>query len=562
MADKSISELTQATEVTDSDLFVLQQGNVAKKLPGSTMKNYVVLDVVSAEAQTLPAGSDATANYDKANKTLKIGVPTGLTGPTGPQGATGPANTLKIGTVTSGSEAGATITGTAPNQTLNLVLPKGDKGDIGPTGPQGPTGLQGVQGIQGETGPKGEKGDKGETGPTGPQGPTGAPGKDGTSLYIEDVYPTLAALRNAIPTGNEKMYMVEEDKECYIWSELASDWVSVGKLQGPEGPQGPAGVKGTDGKSAYQTAVEAGYSGTETAFNTALKDVPGHIGNSDIHVTAEQKAAWNAKPSMVISEIPKGRMRGDIKGIGKVGTAQDLTSSQYYSKATDPANPDSWACDVNGDGGINTEDAFAITSGKLYSTPFLADYYNNWTYHKMNDTSGYWTTELSIPAITTEMGVSIVCGGSVRTGTFIKAEPFAGGIRIYANYPPIEALPCEISYATGVGGRIIIANTGVSDTYVQDAVSSVGAKYVRVRLTAAGWGGGKEQIVSVPGLKGSAAEQLIIPTQPSTSIEKYYNAGIRISARDDTELTFSCETIPTEDITVLLVIIQIIGKIE
>ena len=146
MADKSISELTQATEVTDSDLFVLQQGNVAKKLPGSTLKNYVVLDVVSAEAQTLPAGSDATANYDKANKTLKIGVPTGLTGPTGPQGATGPANTLKIGTVTSGSEAGATITGTAPNQTLNLVLPKGDKGDVG------------AQGIQGEKGDKGDPG--------------------------------------------------------------------------------------------------------------------------------------------------------------------------------------------------------------------------------------------------------------------------------------------------------------------------------------------------------------------------------------------------------------------
>lgn len=52
-------------------------------------------------------------------------------------------------------------------------------------------------------------------------------------------------------------------------------------------------VTGPDGKSAYQTAVEAGYSGTETAFNTALKDVPGHIGNSDIHVTAAQKTAWD-----------------------------------------------------------------------------------------------------------------------------------------------------------------------------------------------------------------------------------------------------------------------------
>lgn len=48
--------------------------------------------------------------------------PTGPTGATGATGATGPANSLSIGTVTSGT-ADATITGTAPSQTLNLTLP-------------------------------------------------------------------------------------------------------------------------------------------------------------------------------------------------------------------------------------------------------------------------------------------------------------------------------------------------------------------------------------------------------------------------------------------------------
>lgn len=38
-------------------------------------------------------------------------------------GKAGPPNSLSIGTVTSASEASATITGTAPSQTLNLVLP-------------------------------------------------------------------------------------------------------------------------------------------------------------------------------------------------------------------------------------------------------------------------------------------------------------------------------------------------------------------------------------------------------------------------------------------------------
>ena len=66
--------------------------------------------------------------------------PTGPEGPKGPQGekgekgdtgATGPANTLSIGTVTTGepgTAAAATITGEAPTQTLNLTIPRGNPG--------------------------------------------------------------------------------------------------------------------------------------------------------------------------------------------------------------------------------------------------------------------------------------------------------------------------------------------------------------------------------------------------------------------------------------------------
>lgn len=60
----------------------------------------------------------------------------GIQGEQGPQGPIGPANTLTIGTVTTldtGSGATASITGTAPNQVLNLGLPRGLTGDTGPT---------------------------------------------------------------------------------------------------------------------------------------------------------------------------------------------------------------------------------------------------------------------------------------------------------------------------------------------------------------------------------------------------------------------------------------------
>ena len=151
---------------------------------------------------------------------------TGPMGPQGPQGIQGPA----------GEDGARGIQGPEG--------PRGQKGDTGPQGPEGPIGPQGPQGIRGE---QGIQGPPGIQGPQGIQGPKGDRGDDGQSLYIEDVYPTVQALRNAYPTGNEKMYQVEADNECYIWSELVDDWVSVGPLRGPEGPQGPQGVQGIQG---------------------------------------------------------------------------------------------------------------------------------------------------------------------------------------------------------------------------------------------------------------------------------------------------------------------------
>lgn len=151
----------------------------------------------------------------------------GAAGATGPQGIQGPR-----GLQGAKGEKGAT----------------GATGATGPAGPAGAQGAQGIQGPQGETGPRGATGATGPAGPTGPQGQKGDPGEDGKSFTIQDIYPTLAALKQAFPTGNEYAYQVTaEDDEIFIWSELATDWVSLGKLQGPQGPQGPTGATGAQG---------------------------------------------------------------------------------------------------------------------------------------------------------------------------------------------------------------------------------------------------------------------------------------------------------------------------
>lgn len=112
---------------------------------------------MTAEAETLPEGSEATARYEDG--TLYFGIPkgdTGEQGPTGPQGIQGP-----IGPQGETGPQGPQ----GPQGIQGERGPQGIQGPVGPqgeTGPQGPQGEQGIQGIQGPVGPQGPKGDTGE----------------------------------------------------------------------------------------------------------------------------------------------------------------------------------------------------------------------------------------------------------------------------------------------------------------------------------------------------------------------------------------------------------------
>ena len=93
---------------------------------------------MTATAETLPAGEDATASY--SDGVLHLGVPKGDTGEKGDKGDKGE---------------------------------KGERGERGETGEQGPQGPKGDTGATGEQGPKGDTGERGETGDTGAKGDTG-----------------------------------------------------------------------------------------------------------------------------------------------------------------------------------------------------------------------------------------------------------------------------------------------------------------------------------------------------------------------------------------------------
>jgi hypothetical protein len=81
---------------------------------------------------TVPGSTGTPAPTITNGGTANVSVTS--VGDRGPNGDTGPATTLTIGTVTGGATAAATLTGTAPNQTLSLVLPAGQNGSNGTNG--------------------------------------------------------------------------------------------------------------------------------------------------------------------------------------------------------------------------------------------------------------------------------------------------------------------------------------------------------------------------------------------------------------------------------------------
>jgi hypothetical protein len=277
--------------------------------------------------------------------TIVVSNEQGPQGIPGDTGATGPANTLSIGTVTGGATAVATITGTAPTQTLNLVLPKGDKGDTGDTGATGATGAAGATGSTGATGATGATGSAATiiVGSTA----TGAPG---TSAAVTNIGTTSAAVFDfTIPQG------------------LKGDTGATG-LTGPQGPIGSTGATGATGAqgakgdtgdtgatgSSGVVSVTAPItnSGTSTAANIGIDTANFALLNAANTFTTSPQEIANTSTSTIqfvlrnnggqtadnfqiktVSNTVNYRIIGGTSGqdgVASIGTATLPTTSQLY----------------------------------------------------------------------------------------------------------------------------------------------------------------------------------------------------------------------------------------
>ena len=175
-----------------------------------------------------------------------------------------------------------------------------------------------------------------------------------------------------------------------------------------------------------------------------------------------------SKSGLIDTTIPKGRMRGDVDGDGKI-TENDvvLVKGQVAGTIT-LTDADLWCADVDANNEFTSVDKMTLTryleklSNPLTKVPTFADYYNNWTYHKVDDTSGYWTTDIIINELSNsalKYKLLMAINGHFAEGMFYKIERSAKSITtdgqaetktvltIYSKYPPIEDTKCLIYYS-------------------------------------------------------------------------------------------------------------------
>ena len=229
--------------------------------------------------------------------------PQGDTGPQGPQGETGPQG--PAGPKGYPGEKGAAFTYSDFTATQLAAL-KGEKGDTGPAGAVGAPGAKGdtgPQGPKGDTGPAGADGAPGVKGDTGAQGPKGNPGEKGDAFtYADFTAAQLAALKGE-----------KGDK---------GDTGPQGE-PGAKGDTGETGPKGADGKSAYASAQDGGYTGTEAQFNAALADVENKADKSVSKAATLTAAGWsNGVQTLAVSGVT-------ATANGSLRIAQSATDEQF-----------------------------------------------------------------------------------------------------------------------------------------------------------------------------------------------------------------------------------------
>lgn len=167
--------------------------------------------------------------------------------------------------------------------------------------------LTNALGPKGPEGQKGDPGQKGDRGRIGRRGLKGEPGSDAPPLLIwKGRVPTEADLPQAVPGTNGWTYQAEDTKYFYV-SNADGTYTEVQNLDLIKGEAGE------DGATAYELALDNGFSGTEAEWLESLKGEKGETGDEgkSAYEVAQDNGFTGTEPEWLESLEAEDGVDGD-----------------------------------------------------------------------------------------------------------------------------------------------------------------------------------------------------------------------------------------------------------
>ncbi len=217
------------------------------------------------------------------------------------------------------------------------------------------------------------------------------------------------------------------------------------------------------------------------------------------------------------------------------GTAPSIHAANHATNGSDPITPES----IGAASKNLVESSLTIPQNTEDTASYLDNLLDEYIATKPNGSLGY--VKIQCQAVHPTLG-----GGQYIASVFV----------IMQDYVSIEA----IAYAAGPANNVVRKYTrsksnGVWGEWTSDNAASYRPVYKEITLSASAWNSSaKTQTTTVSGVLADERKQLITPTPALESQAAYYDACILCTGQAINSLTFTAEKIPTDNLTVYVVI--------
>lgn len=544
MADKAISDLTQATQITGEDLFVLEQGGEAKKLKGSQVVQYAK-DSVAAEVQGVKEYADsakASADAAAASAEKAAGAAQGIDDKVAAADASAKA------AASSAAAAAASATGVdekvqaaqtaATNAAKSETVAKDAQtaaanaqkaAESAQTGAQAAkTAAESAQEAA-ESAKDAAAGSSTAAGQKAAQAAQSAEDAASAKSAAETAKTDAQAARDAIVNMIVEAVTLETGKPATVSKSLVDNVykLAFGLPRGGTGAPGPRGAPG-NGISGIALKNGTHAPGTSDVYTITLTD--GTTFDFEVYNGANGQGAGDMLASVY---DPQGK-RTDIykyvdDAIGKIPTPD---VSGKLDKTGDGSNVTAAFTVATTRSNIATGEKLSVLFGKI--AKWFADL----------GTLAFKST-VAKSDLASDVQTSLdKADSALQSAPVTSVNGKTGAVTI-----SVPTVPSTTSLLKGNGSGGIVAATRGSD-YATPPVAR------KVTLTVAGWNSStKQQTVTCTGVLADVTKQDIHPRPVDTSYDNAWKTyGIKCIKQAANSLTFQCNKIPTSAVDIYVTI--------